>query len=463
MSSPITLSGFSGIDFNIVINALMQQASLPLVLLESQQQNDEGRLTALNTFESRVTAVDDAATDLASSEFTSALAASSSDSSAVNATAGSGAVSGHYEVVVSDLARAQVTVSASSSPDADTTTVATGGSLTIGAATVTLTGSVTLQGLAEEINSQAGEVVQASVIQSGSSAFRLVLTAVSTGSDGAFTLTNSLTGGSGVTFTDTDLDGTTGDSTEDNAIQATNASLTVNNIAVTASTNTLDSAIPGVTLQLLQEDPAATINIDVAPDGTALEAKINSFIAAYNSLVTFSSLQATAAQNGDQSSMGRDPLLRQLRTTLSSAINTKSTGGTYEYLSQIGIEFQRDGKLELNSSIFDTAIQADHSEVASILSGSATQTGVFTTIADALEVFTQAGGLIPAAQTRLEDEISRLSDRMADLEDRLALQRAAMQQEYIAAQQAMSIFQNQVGSLSSFGASSSRSSLSMST
>ncbi len=37
MSSPITLSNFNNIDFSVILNAVMQQASQPLLALQSRQ------------------------------------------------------------------------------------------------------------------------------------------------------------------------------------------------------------------------------------------------------------------------------------------------------------------------------------------------------------------------------------------------------------------------------------------
>ena len=61
---------------------------------------------------------------------------------------GSRAGPGLYDVVVQELARAQVTASTSTTHDADTTVVATGGTLTIGSVAVIIDVPMTLKGLA---------------------------------------------------------------------------------------------------------------------------------------------------------------------------------------------------------------------------------------------------------------------------------------------------------------------------
>src|SRR5581483_6014714 len=230
MSSPITFSGFNQIDFNVVLNAIMQQESQPLQALQAQQDALKATDSAFATLATKLDALQTAAEALAKPSAVQQYAATSSDP-AVTATASSGAVAGQYDIVVNELARAQVTASSSTSPDTDTTVVATGGTLTIGGVAVTISGNVTLRQLADQINATAGIPATAGIIQTAPGAYRLLLTGTDTGASHAFTITNGLTGAS-VAFTDTDGNGISGDSTADNAVQATDASVLINNIAV---------------------------------------------------------------------------------------------------------------------------------------------------------------------------------------------------------------------------------------
>ncbi len=163
--------------------------------------------------------------------------------------------------------------------------VASGGTLTIGGVTVTLTGATTLRQLADAINATSVPAARASVVQSGPSSYRLVLSAKDTGQANAFTVSNNLTGGTGVAFGDADGDGVSGDDLADNAQQAIDASLLVNNIPVTSTTNTIATAIPGVTFTAFKKDPAASVIIDVSTDSTGLKDNVKSFVTAYNDLV----------------------------------------------------------------------------------------------------------------------------------------------------------------------------------
>jgi flagellar hook-associated protein 2 len=445
VSSPITFSGFNNIDFNTVLTALMAQASQPLTALQTQQSNLNARSSTYGALTAQLTTLNTAASALGQTDGTSTVVATSSDSSTISATATAGAPVGRYDVVVDELARAQVTASASTAPDANTTVVATAGTLTIGGVVVTVGSSATLQQLAADINGTSGIGVTASVVQSGTNAFRLVLTGQSTGAASAFTIANGLSGGTGVTFTDTDADGLSGNSAADNAQQATDAHVLVNNVDVVSATNTLTDAIPGVTLQLLRKDPTDTVGINVASDGTALKANVQSFITAYNAFVSFATSQATTAANGDPTSIGRDSLLRGLRNELRTDINQAYGSGTFTRLAEVGVEFTQDGTLQLNDSLFDSAVAASPDDVQNLFSGTS---GAFATISSNLSEYVQGSGLISTTQATLAQESARLDTQIAAMQDRLDIQKTALQEEFTAADTAISALQSQSSSIS---------------
>lgn len=459
MSSPITFSGFNNIDFNTVLTALMNQYSQPLTALQAEQSNIQAQSTTYGTLASQLSALNDAASALGPSGTVSTFAATSSDASSVNATVTSGsAAPGEYDVIVKQLAKAQVTASASTSPDATTTAVATGGTITIGGTVVTISGSVTLQDLANTINGTAGIGVTASVVQSGASAYRLVLTGKQTGAANAFTVTNNLTGGAGVSFTDTDGDGISGNSPADNAQQALNADFFVNNVEIIGSTNTVTTAIPGVTLQLSRQDPTATVAINVSADGSSLQTSLQSFISAFNNLKSFLTSQQQAAAGGDHTSIGRESLVRGLGQQLSAALRGTYGTGLFQHLAEIGVEFTQTGTLQLNSAVFTSAVAQNPGAVQSLVSGASE---AFDSVSSTITQYTQSNGLISLAQQALTKEATQLGSQITAMQNRLNIEKATLQAEFTAADTAISTLQSQSTSLSSLsGASSSSSTLS---
>lgn len=453
MSSPITFSGFNSIDFNVVLSAIMQQESQPLVALQSQQTALKSRVTNLETLARKVSDLERAAAALSGASAGTAVAATSSDASAVTVKATSGAATGRYDIVVNELARAQVTASASTAPDVDSTIVAAAGSITIGGHTVVLDGPVTLRQLADAINAAAEPPARASVVQSAPGEFRLVITAKNTGANNSFTIEQTLTGGIGLNFTDTDGDGSSGDTVGDNAVQASNAQLLVNNIPVSSASNTVNDAVPGATLTLLRRNPGQPVIVDVKPDATAFESGVESFVTAYNALVQFAAEQTAAAGRGENSSIGRDPVLRQLRATLRNALTSAyGNDGPYSYLSEMGLELTRTGTLELDKARFAEAVAAGSADVKALFSGTTAAPGALASVSALLGQYTASNGLLPGAKTQLNARVDRLADQVAAMQDRLAVRRLALQKEFIAADQAMSMLKNQSGSLASFGA-----------
>jgi flagellar hook-associated protein 2 len=436
MSSPITLSGFNNIDWSQVLDALMQQESQPLVALQTQQSVISAQQAAFTTFSSKLATLESAVTDLQSGSTFNGRAVSNSNTAALTASVTSGTPIGTYEVLVSELARAQVTGTTSTVADADTTAVASGGSLTINGKTVTLTGATTLQGLANAINSTADIGVTAAVVQNGTN-YQLALTGNETGAAHAFTITNNLTGGSGVAFASS------------NAQTATDAAGTVNGIAFTSTTNQVTGAVPGATLTLVKKDPINTVVLTITGDTGSVKGSLQKFVSAYNDVVKFIDAQQAAAGRKEDDNIGRDSLVRGLRSQLSRILVGQFGSGTFTAVSQAGLGLERDGTLSLNEGAFDAAVTRDSASVQKLFTGDGTTGGVFQSLLTSIQSYTKSDGLLSTAQTRLDSASSRLADRIDNMNNQLALKRAALQKDMIAADQAIADLNRQGNSLSS--------------
>ncbi len=450
MSTPITFSGFNNIDFNVVVNSLMQQASQPLNSLQTQQKNLQSQVGSLDTLATLVSSLRSAADALGKPANLAMLSGTSSDDNAVGVSVGSTAAVGQFDIVVNELARAQVTVSASVVPDSNTTVVANGGSLTIGGVTVAIAGDVTLQQLAAAINGTDGIGVTAAVIRTGDSAYRLALTGSLSGQANAFTVANALTGGAGLTFTDTDADGLSGNSTADNAVTASDASLLVNNIPVTGSSNTFPDVVPGVALTVFKKDPAATVRVDVTTDGSGLKDMVTTFVTAYNDLVKFVGEQRSAAAGGDSASIGREPILRQLHNALRSALVGTHGAGALTRLAEAGVELTSSGQLKLNEAVFDAAVADNADDVRQLFGGTG---GAFPAVESLLDGYAQADGIIPSGKKRLEGQISSMDAQIEAMQRRLAVERESLQRQFAEADSIMSRLNSQASSLANLGTS----------
>lgn len=434
MGSPVTFSGFNNIDFNLILDSVMQQARAPLAALETRQSAFKQQLTALGKFASQATALKDAAADLDNATAGDAVAASSTDASAVTVSAGTDAIAGSYDVIVQELARAQVTAAATTMADTDTTIAATGGTLVIGGTTVTVTEPVTLQQLATLINGTTGVGARASVVQSSAGAYRLVLTGANTGVGEAFTITNGLTD-SPLTFAG-------------NAVDATDAAILVNNVQVVSATNVFDAAIPGMTLTVLKKDPVTTIGVNVTADSGALKARLDTFVKAYNDLTAFLTEQRAAEAKGDAATLARDPMLRQIKNQLRSVLTAAYGASSPDRLTQVGLEFTLAGTLTLDAAAFSAAFTSDPGSLQALLSG---PTGAFAAVASVLDTYTRTDGLLDSGRERLTSQIRSLDNQLFQAQSRLAVQRQSLQKEFLAAEIAMSRLNSQSSALSGLG------------
>lgn len=460
MSSGITFSGFNNVDFTVVVNALMTQASQPLTNLQTKQTALKSQVSTFNTLSTKLNAIENAAEDLSSLAALNSYTASVSDSSVFTASASEESAPGKYDVVVRELARAQVTASASTAPDSTTTSVADSGWMTINGVRVDVQTPITMVDLAKKINATSGIDARASVVQTGANAYRLVLTGNATGAANGFTIENNLSGGVGLSFTDTDNDGVSGDSAADNTVQATDAELTVNNLTITSESNIVKTAVPGTTLTLLKKSPSSTVSLDVSTNTTALSDKLQAFVNSYNTLQKFASDQSLAATGGNASSIARDPLFRSLRSSLRDVIGKQYGTDAVKYLSQAGIEFTRTGTLQFNAAKFKSATSEGTAALSRLFAGSDPDKGVFQSVQDLIAQYTKSSGIISLAQDRLNKQVTSLDNQIATMQRRLDLQRATLMREYTAADVAMSQLKNQSGALSAFGTSTSSSSTS---
>jgi flagellar hook-associated protein 2 len=450
----VTFSGFNNIDFNAVVSAIMQQESQPLTALQTQKSNLDTQKTAFGTLATKLTSVQTALDSLMSSSGVTALAATSSDSG-VTVSASGGSAEGSYDVVVSSLARRQVTASSSTYASIDAS-VATGGALTLTGTdgttkTISVSAVMTVKELVNAINAAADAPVTASLVQSAPGSWRMVLTGRHSGSANGFTVSSALSGGAGLTFTDTDGNGLAGDTAADNVQNAKNAELTVNGLAIVSDSNDVNDVVPGVTLTLTKEDATKTVAVTVSRDTSAASDRVQKLITAYNDLVAFINDQRTAATSG-KTNIARDPVINSLKNSLRAALlGPHANGGSFSRLAEIGIGFDQTGKMVLDQPTFEKALNGNVAGVQSLFSGDDGKSGAFAAVDALIDNYTKSGGLVADVRNRLTTQMSSLANRIDTLSEQLDRRRESLQREYQAADEAMSQLNAQSSSLSSLG------------
>lgn len=436
----ISFSGLNGFDFGSIIDAIVQYESQPLIALQSQQQAVKDKDSALVQLNSFITKLQTQANALATGTAFLNTTAQSSNTAVVTTTPGSGALSGRYDLTVSALAKSQVTASTNGYSGTGST-VADGGSIsfTIGGNTteaINITQATTLAGLRDAINNQDSGVV-ASIVNTGSS-YKLVLSSKESGAANAFTINNSLTngGGSVVAF---------GANTQ----TAGDASLTINGIPVTSSSNDIADAIPGISLKLLSTGSSV---IDVAADFGSIKESLKAIVSEYNKLREFSKTQNTYdVANGKRPPLAGDSILRQALGDLrATVIGINNNSGQYKYLSAVGLEFTSTGELKLDEAKFNEAINEHRSDVQALFQGSGAD-GVFDLLKARMDGLDGNAGLIKSSRTQLEATLQTYKDRIEAQQLRLSIRRKELEKTYLAADQAISRLNAMTNSLAQIG------------
>jgi flagellar hook-associated protein 2 len=325
------------------------------------------QLTALKADDTALTSV---GTDLAGlstslaalTDFEGALAqkeGSSSNNNVLTLTsAGATASAGSHSIVVTRLAQ---TSSLYTAPILSTDTLSGSLSIKIGSGTahaipVVSGSSDSLSTYAAAINA-AGVGVTASVI-SDTSGFRLSLVSNTSGLAGEISVTGSLTDSS----TSSTIPLSTG-------LDGQDAQLTVDGVAVDSGSNTLSTAIPGVTFQLLSASPTP-VQVVIANDNADVVTGFQSFVTAYNKVLGDLTTQEGKDASGNPEPLFGNPIIAQLQSALSLALTTGQSSGSISSLDQLGITVSNTGQLNLNTSALNSTLDSHYSDVVGFLQNS---------------------------------------------------------------------------------------------
>jgi len=241
---------------------------------------------------------------------------------------------------------------------------------TVASTDFAITGTTTVGDLLTQIQNQFGNNVTASVNSKGQ--IQVLDNATGT-SKLSVSLSASLTDANAGTLSFGSL-ATLGTVHKYVLQQGTDASFTVDGIATTSTTNTVTTAIQGVTLNLLGADSNTTLTVNVNHDVSGIENEINTMVSAYNDVMSYVNTQMS--YNTDTSTTGGvlfgDNTLTSIKSQLQSTILQKVGTGTFQYLSQIGLSQGSNAQISLNTTAFESALSKDFKGVVNLFSDSAT-------------------------------------------------------------------------------------------
>jgi flagellar hook-associated protein 2 len=230
---------------------------------------------------------------------------------------------------------------------------------------------------------------------------------------------------------------------------AQNAVVQVGNQVVTSPTNTVTSAISGVTLQLNGTGEGSTVSI--APDLATEGSNINAFVTAYNTAVADINTNTQGLPQQAAPALANDGGLRSILFNMQYQLGTMN-------LSTLGITVnQTTGALAFSQSSFEQSAAVSPTSVNQAIGS------LYSAINPTVnEVLAPTSGLIATETTSYQSEVTGYNTQITNLNNQLTEYTQQLQAEYariqstVAGYQAISqLFTNNSSSSGSNSSSSS--------
>jgi flagellar hook-associated protein 2 len=411
------LSSGSGLDVQATVDQLIYVERAPERLMQSQQSLLDSQSTTLKGLQTKLGALEDSV--FALKDFAGPLnsqIANSSDSSVLTASANSSAASATHTILVTNLATSS---SCYTKPITDAQfTFANDSTLTIQVGTGATT-KLTLDG--KSLDTAAAYIngfnlgVNASVISDANGA-RLALVSGTSGSSGKVSITDDNTGLNWSTLS-----------------SGQNAHITVDGVPVESTTNTVSGVIPGVTLELSKENGAAPITLTVGADSSAAEQAVNTFVSAYNSVISAINGQFAYDPSTKQSGvLAGDTTLISLQSDLLAEMSyTASSNSSLQTLRSLGVTMNDDGTLAVDNSALSDAVKNNFTDLRNFFQSNSGGVKGFAVRLDAtLSEATSVTGPIASDLTGIQNSSKSISDQIDNFEVRISARQQQLTDEY---------------------------------
>jgi flagellar hook-associated protein 2 len=438
----ITFAGIgSNIDVNSLITGLVNAAKAPETAINTHISDAQTRISTLGDLVTKLQALQTSANGFSLRSGAAARTATSSDAAQVSATASSSAIPGSYTVKVTALAAAASFQSATFDSDSDG--VAGSGTLQIQTGTgdpvsIDYGDTDSLSGIASKINgAKAG--VSATVLDDGSQV-RLILTDTASGTAAVPTFTDS--GGLGIT----------------QLTPASDAKFSVNGIPITRSSNTVNDAIPGLSLTLGAVGSGATVT--VANDPSAVAQSVQGLVDAYNAVTKAMNdqLSYNGTTKGPDTLFG-DPALQSLQRQMGGLLSASYNGAT---AADYGITIGSDGTLSVDTTKLLSAVTDNPTGIQDLLAGATAGAGLAPSLAKLINQFVDPiDGALTSESTGLQKQITSYNKQITDIDAQAASLQSRLQEQFNKLDALMSTLNSQMTFInaafsSTFGTSSKK-------
>lgn len=416
----LTATGLgSGIDISGLVSQLVAAERQPVAnRLNLREARTNAELSALGKVKSALSQFRDTLRALQDLPSFQGRKVTVGDDTLLSAKAGAASVPGTWSVEVMTLATgAKLTSAAFPDPDAAIGT----GTLSISVGDKTALIAIgpegnSLRGIRDAINAASDNPGVTATIVNGTAGAQLVLTSRGTGSDQAITVTPD--GGDGGLAPFRFSTGAP-DNTLTVLQTAADATLKIDDIAVTSAGNTVTDAIEGITLDLVQAKPGTPTSLTVAFDTDGAKRMVQGFVDAWNKLAgTITEVTKYNSETREAAALLGDAAIRGLRDSLRREVTaTAGAAGTaLSSLATLGITTQTSGKLEVNSTRLDAAVATDFDGLGALFAG---DDGLAGRIDGLLEGVLRSSGTLAVREATLKSSLKTITSQRETLERRM--------------------------------------------
>jgi flagellar hook-associated protein 2 len=429
----------SGFDVTSTVSQILSIEQAIETPWKTQLTNLQAQDTALSTFGTHLATLASSLQTL--TDFNGVFASkqgASSDTNVLALTSASNlATAGSHTILVNHLAQTSSQYSDRITNAGDTLS----GSVTIQigsgqSQTITIDSSNnTLQLLAASINA-ASVGVTASVVKDTNGS-RLSLVSNASGAAGQITLGGTLndeTTGSAISF--------------QQGQQGLDASLNVDGLDTTSASNAVTGIIPGVTFQLLSVSPNASqpVQVQITNDNSSIEQAMSNFVSAYNAVISDIKTQEGKDSSGNPEPLYGDPTVALIQNQLTQGLLSNAPSGSIMSLQQLGISVDQFGKLSLDASALDSALNTDFNDVEGFLQSSDSFGQTFTKTLNGLSS-TSTNGIVYLALQQNTAQEAALNENISDQEARIADDKVRLTNQLNLANQILQSIPDQVNQI----------------
>ena len=384
----------SGLDVRGLVDQLVAAEGGPVSSrLDRKEVNIQEGLTAIGTFKGALLDFQASLAPLRKENAFKSINATSSNEEKFTVTASEHAVTGSYDIEISQLAQSQKLISQTFESEFDTVgsgTISiefgevnkTKNSFEVNSKTPTQHIDIdeensSLRGIQQTIN-QANAGVRASIINDGTG-YRLILNSEKSGVENSLRISISdddvndedqfglsLLAYNPIATTELEGGTASGKNLEEASV-AKNALFSIDGINISSGKNEIKDSIPGITLNLKKLTEQGIESFKVEKETAGIKQSIQSFVSSYNELMTtVSTLTGFDAESGQAGPLSGDSAIRGITDQIRRRLSTSFDGinENLTALSSIGIKSSLDGSLSLDDFKLDTAIEKHAGEIA---------------------------------------------------------------------------------------------------